>query len=96
MEGLKQGNITNSNCLLCCVDSGLGEELLEVEARRPLSRVVAAALTKNWWWCAPRWRHRGGEKRPGRGCMCEVENIGLGHGLNRSNERKTGLETPKC
>lgn len=41
IEGLKQGSLPHSNCLLCC-----GEEVVEVKARRPLWRGFAAALTR--------------------------------------------------
>lgn len=57
---------------------------------------ICRSPDKNWWWCAPEGRHRGGEKRPDTGCTWEVEKIGLVNGLNRMNERKTGLKTPKC
>lgn len=50
---------------------------------------------KNQWWCAPGRRHRARVKRPDTECMWEVEKIGLVNGLNRSNERKTGLKAPK-
>lgn len=78
------------------MENGLWGGAVGGERKKATWEGICSSPDKHWWWCAPGWMHRGGKKRPDTGCMWEVEKVGLVNGLNRSNERKTGLKTLKC